>query len=265
MSNFRSGDAQLVYEITGAGPDVVLLHPFPLHHHFWDGVLDQLASRYRVFLPDLRAHGDSEAGDGPVSMQKLADDVDLLCREFEIRQAIFVGVSIGGYALFEFWRRHRARVRALVLANTRAGGENTDGRAARLATAEKVLREGTAGFVEDLLPKLFSKSTLSNRPDIVDAARVMARKMSPADIAAVQSGMADRADSIPILATINVPTLVITGEDDSIPLAEFELMHQGIAGSEMRVVSKAGHYAALERPAEFGRLLRTFCDAQARG
>ena len=66
MSNFRSGDAQLVYEITGSGPDVVLLHPFPLHHQFWDGVLDQLATRYRVFLPDLRAHGDSEAGDGPV-------------------------------------------------------------------------------------------------------------------------------------------------------------------------------------------------------
>ncbi len=45
MATIRSGDAQLVYEVTGTGPDVVLLHPFPLHHHFWDGVLDQLASR----------------------------------------------------------------------------------------------------------------------------------------------------------------------------------------------------------------------------
>src|SRR3974390_900871 len=113
MSNFRSGDAQLVYEIPGSGPDVVLLHPFPLHHQFWDGVLDQLATRYRVFLPDLRAHGDSEAGDGPVTMQKLSDDLDRLCREFDVTRAIFVDVSIGGYAMFEFWRRHRERVRAL--------------------------------------------------------------------------------------------------------------------------------------------------------
>ena len=127
MPTFRSGDAQLVYEITGTGPDVVLLHPFPLHHHFWDGVLDQLATRHRVFLPDLRAHGDSEAGDGPVTMQKLAEDLDRLCREFEIKRAIFVGVSIGGYALFEFWRRYRERVTAIVLANTRAGAETAWG------------------------------------------------------------------------------------------------------------------------------------------
>jgi len=117
MATFHSGDAQLVYEITGTGPDLVLLHPFPLHHQFWDSVLEQLASRYRIFLPDLRAHGDSEAGDGPVTMEKLADDLDRLCQEFDIRRAVFVGVSIGGYALFEFWRRHRERVGALVLAH----------------------------------------------------------------------------------------------------------------------------------------------------
>lgn len=264
MSNFRSGDAQLIYEITGSGPDVVLLHPFPLHHQFWDGVLDQLATRYRVFLPDLRAHGDSEAGEGAVTMQKLADDLDRLCREFDLTRAIFVGVSIGGYTLFEFWRRHRERVRALVLANTRACAETVEGRTARLQTAESVLRDGTAAFIDDLLPKLFSKATQANRLDIVDAGRAMAKKMSPADVAAVQRGMADRSDSIPTLTTISVPTLVIAGEDDSVPHAELELMQQRIAGSQLRVIPKAGHYAAMERPGEFGRLLRTFFDTQPR-
>src|SRR5208337_2025387 len=264
MPTFRSSDAQLAYDVVGAGRDVVLLHPFPLHHHFWDGVLDQIATRYRVFLPDLRAHGDSEAGDGPVTMQKLADDLDRLCREFDIARAIFVGVSVGGYALFEFMRRYRERVAALVLANTRAGAETPEGRAARLQIAEKVEREGTAAFIEDLLQKLLSKTTLANRPDIVDAARVMAQKMSPSGIAQVQRGMADRVDSIPTLATINIPTLVIAGEDDSVPLRELELMHQRIAGSQYRVIPRAGHYAAMEQPAEFGRLLRTFFDAVPR-
>jgi pimeloyl-ACP methyl ester carboxylesterase len=264
MATFRSGDAQLVYEVTGSGPDVVLLHPFPLHHHFWDGVLDQLATRYRVFLPDLRAHGDSDAGDGPVTMQKLADDLDRLCREFDVTRAIFVGVSIGGYTLFEFWRRYRERVGALVLANTRAGAETAEGRAGRLQAAERVEREGTAQFVEELFQKLFSPATLSNRPDIVAAARAMARKMSPADVAAVQRGMGERADSIPTLATINVPTLVIAGEDDGVPLREMELIHEGVRGSTFQVISKAGHYSAMEQPAEFGRQLRKFFDAQAR-
>ncbi len=152
-----------------------------------------------------------------------------------------------------------------MLANTRAGAETTEGRAARLQIADKVEREGTAAFIDDLLQKLFSKTTLANRPDIVDAARAMAKQMSPADIAQVQRGMADRADSIPTLATINVPTLVIAGEDDSVPLSELELMHQRIAGSQFRVIPKAGHYAAMEHPAEFARLLRTFFDPLPRG
>ena len=264
MNTFRSGDAQLVYQVTGNGPDVVLLHPFPLHHHFWNGVLDQLTTRYRLILPDLRAHGDSDAGDGPVTMQKLADDLDRLCRELGIVRAIFVGVSIGGYTLFEFWRRYRERVAALVLANTRAGAETAEGRAGRIQTAERVLREGTGQFIEELFQKLFSPATIANRPDIVDAARAMAKKMSPANVAAVQRGMAERADSIPTLATINVPTLVIAAEDDGVPVSEMELIHQKISGSQFRVIAKAGHYAAMEQPSEFGRLLRAFFDGVTR-
>jgi pimeloyl-ACP methyl ester carboxylesterase len=264
MSRLRSGDAQLVYEVTGSGPDIILLHPFPLHHHFWDGVLEQLATRYRVFLPDLRAHGGSEAGGGDVTMPKLAEDLDRLCREFDITRAIFVGVSIGGYALFEFWRRYRERVAAFVFANTRAGAETPEGRKGRLGTAERVLREGTTEFVDQLTGKLVSPATKTNRPDILDAARSMGMKMSPAAIAAVQRGIADRTESVPTLATINVPTLVIAGEDDGVPLSELQLIHQHIRGSQLRVIAKAGHYAAMEQPGEFGRLLRDFFDALPR-
>jgi 3-oxoadipate enol-lactonase len=261
MPTLRSSDAQLFYEVAGSGPDVVLLHPFPLNHHFWNGVLDQLITRYRVILPDLRAHGDSELGDGPATMGKLTDDLAKLCREEQIAKASFVGVSIGGYALFEFWRRYREHVAALVLSNTRAAAETPESRATRLGSADKVLREGTAGFIEDMLPRLMSPATISNRPDIVDAARRMMQKMSAQDVAEVQRGMADRPDSVGTLKTINVPTLVITGSDDSVPRSEAELMHQQIPGSRMRAIDRAGHYAALEQPQEYGRVLRGFFDS----
>ncbi len=261
MPTLRSSDAQLLYEVIGSGPDVVLLHPFPLNHNFWNGVLDQLSTRYRLILPDLRAHGDSELGDGPATMQKMAADLAKLCREENIAKAFFVGVSIGGYVLFEFWRRHREHVAALVLSNTRAAAETRDSRANRLALADKVLREGTAGFIEDMLPKLMSPTTTASRPDIVDAARRMMQKMSPQDIAGVQQGMADRPDSVGTLKTINVPTLVITGVDDSIPRGEAELMQQHISDSRMQVIDRAGHYAALEQPQEYGRTLRAFFDS----
>ena len=260
MPTFRSGDAQLLYEVAGNGPDVVLLHPFPLNRHFWDSVTPQLSTRYRVILPDLRAHGDSELGEGPATMQKLADDLSKLCRQERISKAFFVGVSIGGYLLFEFWRRYRDQVAALVLANTRPGAETSEGKASRLQLADRVLREGTDSFIAEMLSKLLSRTTRTNRPDIVDAARKMMQSMSAEDIAGVQRGMAERPDSVATLATINVPTLLIAGGEDSIPLSEFELMRQQISGSRLQVISQAGHYAALEKPAEFGGLLRKFFD-----
>lgn len=258
MPTFRSSDAQLFYEVTGEGPPVILLHPAPLNHRFWTAVAERLSTRYRLIMLDLRAHGDSEAGNGPATMDKMAADLARLCRQERVSKAVFVGVSIGGYVLFEFWRCHREQVGALVLANTRPGAETADGRANRLAVADKVVREGTAAFVEDMLHKLMSPVTWSNRPDIVDAARDMMQQMSPQDVAAVQQGMADRPDSISTLPAINVPTLILGSEDDSIPRAEIELMRQLIPNSQLHVIAQAGHYAALEQPEEFARLLRSF-------
>ena len=215
-------------------------------------------------MPDLRAHGDSQLGDGPASMAKMAEDLAKLCREERIGKAYFVGVSIGGYVLFEFWRCYREQVAALVLANTRAAAETSESRASRLALADKVLREGIAGFIEDMLPKLLSPVTMTNRPDVVDAARRMMQKMSPQDIAGVQQGMADRSDSIATLKTIKVPTLIIIGADDSVTQNEAELMRQNIPSSRLAVIPRAGHYAALEQPEEFGRLLRGFFDGLPR-
>jgi pimeloyl-ACP methyl ester carboxylesterase len=260
MPNFRSSDAQFFYEVAGDGPDVVLLHPFPLNHNFWTPVAEKLSSRYRLIMPDLRAHGESEAGEGPVTMPKLAADLATLCREEHVGKSFFVGVSIGGYLLFEFWRQHREQVAALVLANTRASAETPESRATRLQSADKVLRDGTAGFIEEMLARLMSPVTQTDRPDILDEARRMMQEMSPQNIAAVQQGMADRPDSIPTLKTINVPALIIAAEDDSVPIAEAELMRQQIPDSRLQVIPRAGHYAALERPEEFGRALRSFLD-----
>jgi pimeloyl-ACP methyl ester carboxylesterase len=87
------------------------------------------------------------------------------------------------------------------------------------------------------------------------------RKMSPEDVAQVQRGMAVRADSVEILKTINVPTLLVTGDEDvSTGVNDAELMRQHIAGSELRVVAKAGHYAPWEQPGEVGQLLRRFLE-----
>lgn len=255
----RSNDADIFYEVQGDGAPVVLLHPFPANHQLWAPVLEQLSSRYRLITPDLRGHAASGIGDGPATMEKHAEDLRRILDDQRIGQAVFVGVSIGGYILFEFWRRHRERVTALVLADTRAGVDSDEARKGRLQSAEQVLERGPEQFIDAQIPKLLGETTRTNRPDLVAAARRMMLRTTAQGIAAIQRGMASRQDSIPTLATIDVPTFFIGGEEDvACPPSEIESMHRGVRGSQIRIIPRAGHYSPFERPDEFAGILREF-------
>jgi len=261
LSHIKSGDAEIVYRVIGNGLPVVLLHPFPANHEFWLPVADDLSTRYRVVLPDLRGHGDSGVGEGPATMEKHVTDIARVMDDAEVGRVPLVGVSIGGYALFEFWRKHRGRVTALGLCNTKASADSVEARNGRLQAANDVLERGTEPFFQSMVPRLFAKTTREMRPDLVEGGLRMMRKMSPEDVAQVQRGMAERADSVEILKTINVPTLLVTGDEDILTgVNEAELMRQHIAGSELRIVAKAGHYSPWEQPEEVGRLLRQFLE-----
>jgi 3-oxoadipate enol-lactonase len=266
MKRLTSDDAQLAYVVLGDGPPVVLLHPFPVNHEFWLPAAQALSARYRLIIPDLRGHGDSDAGEVPASMAKHAADVGRVCDAEDVGRAVFAGVSIGGYILFEFWRQYRGRVAALVLANTRAQAETAESRASRLRSAADVLERGMDPFVEIMIPKLLGKTTIESRLDLVADVKRMILKMSPADVNLVQMGMADRPDSVSTLKTVNVPTLVMAGaEDVATPVAEAELMKQNIAGAQLKVIAKAGHYAVFEQAEEAGTIIRQFVDSVQRG
>jgi pimeloyl-ACP methyl ester carboxylesterase len=262
MNRITSDDAEIFYEITGSGPPVVLLHPFPVHHEFWTPVARMLDSRYRLIMPDLRGHGESSLGDGPAAMQKHAADVARVMDAAGVDRAPLFGVSIGGYVIFEFWRRFRNRVTALVLCNTKGPADTREARANRLQVADDVLQRGTEPFFESMAQKLLGETTRRSRPHLVEGALRMMRKMSAEDVAGEQRGMADRPDSVATLRTITVPTLIITGDEDIMTgLSEAELMKEQILGSQMKVVAKAGHYSPWEQPEEVGRLLRQFLDS----
>ena len=264
MQKIISDDADIFYDVAGAGPPVVLLHPFPVNHEFWLPVTKHLASRYRLIMPDLRGHGESGLGNGPATMQKHSLDVAAVMTAAGVDRAPIMGVSIGVYAIFEFWRRFRDRVSALVLCNTKAPADAPDARANRLKAADDVLQNGTEPFFEGMLQKVLAETTRHSRPDLVEGALRMMRKMSAEDVAGVQRGMAERPDSVPTLKTMNAPVLIITGDEDTATgVPESELMKRNIAGSQMKVIAKAGHYSPWEQPDEAGKLIRQFLDSIA--
>src|ERR1043166_4795758 len=130
-----------------------------------------------------------------------------------------------------------------------------EGLAGRLKAATDGLEQGTEPFFQSMIPRVLAQTTRDTRPDLVEGALRMMRKMSPQDVAEVQRGMAERPDSVDTLKTINVPTLLVTGDEDTTTgVNEAELMREQIAGSQLRVIPKAGHYAAWEQPEQAARL-----------
>jgi 3-oxoadipate enol-lactonase len=258
-----SDDAEIAYHVVGSGPTIIFLHAFPAHHAMWMPVADAFASRYRCILPDLRGHGESGTGNGPATMEKHARDIERVCGDAGADRAAFVGVSIGGYILLEFWRRFRERVAALALCDTRAQADSDEVRANRLRSIDDVQQRGPDAFLDSMLLRLLGSTTRNNRPDRAAAARAMMAQMTVAGIVAVQQGMAARPDSVPTLRTITAPTLIVVGDEDVVsPVPDAELMRQHVAHSRLEIIAQGGHYAPFEQPEAVTRTLRHFLDGQ---
>jgi 3-oxoadipate enol-lactonase len=255
----RSNDADIFYIVQGKGAPVVLLHPFPANHRFWLPVVERLSNQYRLIVPDLRGLGGSSLGDGPATMEKHAEDVRRVCDDAGANKPVFVGVSIGGYILFEFVRRFRERVGAIVFNNTKAAADTEEARKGRIEAAEQVRQRGPEWFIDLQIPKLIGETTRRNRPDIVDEARKIMMASTANGIAAGQLGMASRPDSTPTLGMITAPALFVGGAEDVLtPPDEIDQMHAGVRGSRKRMIPAAGHYAAFEKPEEYVSVLREF-------
>jgi 3-oxoadipate enol-lactonase len=245
----------LAYEDVGTGLPVVLLHAFPLDATMWQPQLAALMSECRCIAPDLRGFGNSPV-DGPYSMDQYADDVAALLDTLQVERAVVAGLSMGGYVAFAFWRRHRTRVRALVLANTRAGADSTEGIAKRRELIALARESGAAAVAERQMPGLIGATTREKHPGIGEDIRGLILQAPVDGIVGALEAMMTRPDSRDLLQTIDVPTLVIGGDEDVLtPPAEAQIIHDGIRGSRIEILKHTGHLSNVERPAAFNTLL----------
>jgi pimeloyl-ACP methyl ester carboxylesterase len=244
----------------GQGPTVVLVHGFPVAHRMWNAQIEALSRRYRVIAPDLRGFGQSSVTEGEVTMERFADDLALMLGELGIEEPVILGgLSMGGYVALEFWRRHPAHLRALVLCDTRAEADMPEVAAARLTTAERVMREGAGFLVETMIPRLFVTAGKPNELPCVQATREVIVSQDVRGIAAAARGMARRADFTSWLGQIRVRSLALVGEYDVITTPnEMRGLADMLPQGWFIDVARAGHMAPLENPAETNAALLAF-------
>ena len=204
----------------------------------WDAQVEALSATHRVVRFDARGFGGSAPGDGPLTMERIADDGAALLDLLGIEKAVVGGCSMGGYAAFAFVRRHPQRLAGLVLQDTRAGADTAEAKANRATLAAKVLAEGAPAAVEAFLPKLVGETTHRERPDLVASLR----RADPRDLAPGHRERPPRPRRARGLARDAAgdracPTLVLVGAEDVLtPPAEAATMAAAIPRARLDVI-----------------------------
>lgn len=243
-----------------AAAPILFVHGFPISHEMWLPAADQVAEEAFCILPDLPGYGRTPPRP-ECSIASYADDLaGLLDAMGERRPVTMCGLSMGGIIALEFFRRHRSRLAALILCDTRYNAETPEGVEVREKVARLALERGTRVVAETMIDR-----ALGPHVEPMIKARLMHLMCTtPAKgTAAGSRALGGRADSLGTLRDIDVPTLLVWGREDQITGLEIaQVFEREIPGSRLEIIEGAGHVPPMERPAEFAAVVKKFMKAR---
>ena len=271
MESYVSAGTRLSYIDTGTGAPIVFLHPTPLDHVYWLPLverLDEYLPGLRTIVPDLRAHGASELGANPpiadfalvpnahaLTMAQLASDTLALLDRLALRDAVFVGCSIGGYVLLEIWRQAPQRMRGLAFICSKPQPDTEANRIKRAETIARARGGEREVLFDGMAQTLIGPTAHARHPGILAELRARMTLTIEA-LVAVQAGLALRPDSVPTVSTITAPVFALAGgEDPAASPAEMDAFRLAPGGCDFHLLSDAGHFAAYEQPDGVAALL----------
>jgi 3-oxoadipate enol-lactonase len=255
----QAGKVRLHYRTDGdaARPCLVFSNSLGTDLGMWDAQAAALSAGYFVLRHDTRGHGQSGAGSGPLSIERLGRDVIALLDHLGIDKAAFCGISMGG--LTGQWLGIHApqRLTKLVLANTAARIGKVEGWTARVA---EVRSSGMAPIADGAPARWFTEAFAAREPDTV-ARMVSTLGAQDAEGYAACCDALAHADLRDRVAQIAAPTLVIAGEYDPVTtVADGEWLRDRIPGARMASVP-ASHISNIEAEAQFTAQLSAFLRA----
>jgi len=247
---------------SAAKPDhtVVLLHAFPLSSVMWERMAQELQSLRddtALLLIDFPGFGESPERE-KWNLATLPVELRGIIERHTRKPVTIAGLSLGGYAAFEFFRMNPDLVRGLVLSNTRAEADSEEEKRGRATFAEDALARGPEAAIDRLYSNFVTPET---EPEIAIDIRNWIMEAKPPAIAACLNAMAERDDSRSVLSLITIPSLVISGERDvMMRTTNMRAMASALEDSSFVEIKSAAHLTAVERPREWAEALASFLD-----
>ena len=255
----KANDIQINYELSGRdeGPVVMLSHSLASSLVMWNPQLDVLESKFKVLRFDTRGHGDSDAPEGKYTLELLAADAVALMDALAIDAVHFVGLSMGGMIGQNLALDHGNRLKSLTLCDTAAimPDEAQPIWQQRIAAARE---KGLQDQVAETLERWFTPEYLSQNSPRVELIRRQILATPVAGYIGCSEAIRD-LDNLKRLSEINLPTLIMVGEEDpGTPVAASEAMQERIEGSELVVLPAARHLSNIEQSGAFNEALMGF-------
>jgi pimeloyl-ACP methyl ester carboxylesterase len=261
-------DIRLYYEEHGRGPALVLAHGHACGVRSWDSQLRGLTDQYRVIVYDARGHGLSEAPRevSAYSQEQMVDDLCGLMDHLGLDTAAVGGLSMGGNVVLNFAFAHPERVRALILADTGAGSDDTGRMLARSLKGADVLESGgIEAYVDWAMSHPAFSRFVSKGPEEERFIRSCLMTNRAHGLALSTRGVQAKRPSVYALEAqlrrLGMPVLLIVGEHDEACLPVHAFMGRTIPKASHHVLPGAGHLTNLETPEAFNRLVADFLDA----
>ena len=254
MPTARLNGIEIYYQQQGGGFPVVLTHGLGDCAELWSPLADALAERYRVVTWDMRGHNRTEAPEelSQYTQDIVVEDLRALCDHLGIERAVYGGHSLGGYTALRFYEKYPDRVAALLLHAAGPGYRNQDGSRAWTDRLTKAADRQESDFGRDER-KSAKELRVGARP-LGEVARHIVR-----GVTGVERGVMAHPYFIDA-ATIDVPTLVLIGENDTHYLASADYFDAKLPDGRKVVVEGAGHATVLEQPDIVCPTVREFLD-----
>lgn len=256
------GDLTIAFERSGNGPALVLLHGGLSDHREWRRQVDALSDRFTVVAWDAPGCGGSSDPPESFRMPDFADCLAGFVEVLELGRPHVLGLSWGSALALELYRRHPSIPRTLVLTAAYAGWAGSLPAtvvAERLQTSLRDLALPPEAFVRTWLPTLFTERATDEMTD--ELVGIMSG-FHPNGVRAMLHALAE-ADLRDVLPMIDVPTLLLYGEEDQrSPISVAEEMHSRIPGSTLVVIPEVGHQSNIEAADRFNAEIRNFLSSR---
>ena len=267
-----SGKNIAYYDVGDRDAPVILMgHSFLWTKAMWLPQIEILSSQYRLIVPDLWGHGESDGlPQTPTSIQVLSDYYWQLMQALAIPQFSIIGLSVGGMWSTQMALDHPNNIRALIIMGTYVGAEPAESQAAYMALMGQLQEAGqfSEPLIEAVWPYFYSENLLKDSP-LIPMLKNQLRDFSPnkiEDVYAVGKAIFTRKSNLENLTRLAMPFAIITGEDDiaRIP-SESEEMARVANCKHLYKIKNAGHISSLENPKAVSTCLLDFLNLQKIG